>query len=75
MVLTTLLADAIPGFTLAASAVPGQFAEQQLRQITILFPGHMSGNPAKLMAVDCLQQQFTQLGYQSNTHQRNTHYD
>lgn len=65
------------GFALQASAAiaaPGQFAEQQLRHIATWFPGRMSGSPAEIMAVDYLQQQFTALGFKSNTRQFNTGY-
>lgn len=62
------------GLPCAALAAPGQFAEQQLRHIATYFPGRMSGSPAELMNADYLQQQFTQMGYQSNTRQFNTGY-
>lgn len=58
----------------AAQTAPGQFAEQQLRHIATYFPGRMSGSPAELMTADYLQQQFTALGFQSNTRQFNTGY-
>jgi len=75
--LTALAALLNCGFALhaqAASAAPGKFAEQQLRHIATYFPGRMSGSPAEMMAADYLQQQFTALGFQSNTRQFNTGY-
>lgn len=74
-VLTALFAGGLPLLAQAASVAPGHFAEQQLRHIATYFPGRMSGSPAELMTADYLQQQFTQLGYQSNTRQFNTGYD
>jgi alkaline phosphatase isozyme conversion protein len=75
-VLAALLAGGLPLFVQAASnAAPGHIAEQQLRHIATYFPGRMSGSPAELLTADYLQQQFSQLGYQSNTRQFKTRYD
>jgi len=73
--LAALVAGGLPFLAQAAPAAPGHFAEQQLRHIATYFPGRMSGTPAELMTADYLQQQFTRLGYQSNTRQFNTGYD
>ena len=74
-VLAALLAGGLPFFVQAASnSTPGHFAEQQLRHIATYFPGRMSGSPAELLTADYLQQQFSQLGYQSNTRQFKTSY-
>ena len=59
---------------LALASQTGQFAEQQVRHIATYFPGRMSGSPAELMAADYLQQQFTALGYKTDTRQFNTGY-
>ncbi len=75
--LTALAALLNCGFALhaqAASVAPGQFDEQQLSHIATWFPGRMSDIPAEMMAADYLQQQFTALGFQSNTRQFNTGY-
>lgn len=74
-VLAALIAGGLPLLAQAAAIAPGHFAEQQLRHIATYFPGRMSGSPAELMTADYLQQQFTQLGYQSNTRQFNTSYN
>jgi alkaline phosphatase isozyme conversion protein len=74
-VLAALIAGGLPLFAHAASDAPGHFAEQQLRHIATYFPGRMSGSPAELMTADYLQQQFTELGYKSNTRQFNTSYN
>lgn len=76
-VLAALLAGGLPFFAQAASTstAPGHFAEQQLRHIATYFPGRMSGSPAELLTADYLQQQFSQLGYQSNTRQFKTSYN
>lgn len=58
----------------ADAARPAQFAEQQLRDIATRFPGRMSGSPAEMLAADYLQQQFSALGFQSDTRQFNTSY-
>lgn len=73
--LAALIAGGLPLFAHAAAYAPGHFAEQQLRHIATYFPGRMSGSPAELMTADYLQQQFTQMGYKSNTRQFNTSYD
>lgn len=76
--LTALTALLSCGFIFSAQAAtdaPGQFAEQQVRHIATYFPGRMSGSPAELMAADYLKQQFTSLGFQTNTRQFNTGYD
>ncbi|MXP52887.1 aminopeptidase [Pantoea sp. Seng] len=74
-VLAALIAGGLPFFAQAAIYAPGHFAEQQLRHIATYFPGRMSGSPAELMTADYLQQQFTELGYKSNTRQFNTSYN
>lgn len=74
-VLAALIAGGLPFFAQAATYAPGHFAEQQLRHIATYFPGRMSGSPAELMTADYLQQQFTELGYKSNTRQFNTSYN
>ena len=75
-VLAALIAGGLPFLAQAAThTAPGHFAEQQLRHIATYFPGRMSGSPAELLTADYLQQQFSQLGYQSNTRQFNTSYD
>lgn len=74
-VLAALIAGGLPFFAHAATYAPGHFAEQQLRHIATYFPGRMSGSPAELMTADYLQQQFTELGYKSNTRQFNTSYN
>ena len=74
-VLAALIAGGLPLFAQAATYAPGHFAEQQLRHIATYFPGRMSGSPAELMTADYLQQQFTELGYKSNTRQFNTSYN
>ncbi len=74
-VLAALIAGGLPLLAHAASDAPGHFAEQQLRHIATYFPGRMSGSPAELMTADYLQQQFTELGYKSNTRQFNTSYN
>ncbi|BAN99269.1 peptidase M28 [Plautia stali symbiont] len=66
-VLAALIAGGLPLLAQAAAIAPSHFAEQQLRYIATYFPGRMSGSPAELMTADYLQQQFSQLGYQSNT--------
>lgn len=72
----TLLSGALLSpLALALATPPGQFAEQQVRHIATFFPGRMSGSPAELMAADYLHQQFTALGYQTNTRQFNTGYN
>lgn len=60
---------------LALASQPGHFAEQQVRHIATYFPGRMTGSPAELMAADYLQQQFTALGFKTNTRQFNTGYN
>jgi len=70
----TLLTGALIS-SLAMASAPGQFAEQQVRHIATWFPGRMSGSPAELMAADYLQQQFTELGFKTNTRQFNTGYN
>lgn len=58
-----------------ASAMPmGEIASQQTRQIATVFPGRMTGSPAEMLAADYLQQQFSQLGYQSDIRRFNTRY-
>lgn len=74
-VLAALIAGGLPFFAQAATYAPGHFAEQQLRHIATYFPGRMSGSPAELLTADYLQQQFTELGYKSNTRQFNTSYN
>ena len=74
-VLAALIAGGLPLLAHAASYAPGHFAEQQLRHIATYYPGRMSGSPAELMTADYLQQQFTELGYKSNTRQFNTSYN
>lgn len=57
------------GINLPVSAslpTAGQFAEQQLRHIATWFPGRMAGSPAELLTADYLQQQFVEMGYQSD---------
>ncbi|MEG3126920.1 aminopeptidase [Pantoea cypripedii] len=75
VLLAAAIAGGFPLLAQAAGNVPGQFAEQQLRHIATYYPGRMSGSPAELMTADYLRQQFTQLGYQSNTRQFNTGYN
>ena len=61
--------------TIAASTAPvGQYADNQTRQITSLFPGRMAGRPAELMAAAYINQHLNRLGYQSDTRQQNTAY-
>jgi len=74
-VLAALIAGGLPFFAHAATYAPRHFAEQQLRHIATYFPGRMSGSPAELLTADYLQQQFTELGYKSNTRQFNTSYN
>jgi alkaline phosphatase isozyme conversion protein len=64
--LATLLSCGISLPAAAHSPAPGQFAEQQLRHIAVLFPGRMAGSPAELLTADYLQQQFVAMGYKSN---------
>ncbi|MGK3144244.1 aminopeptidase [Pantoea sp. C2G6] len=59
---------------LALASPPGHFAEQQIRHIATYYPGRMSGSPAELMAADYLRQQFSALGFKTNTRQFNTGY-
>ncbi len=49
-------------------------AEQQLRHIATYFPGRMSGSPAEMLTADYLQQQFAQMGYQSDIRQFHSRY-
>ena len=73
--LTALAALLSCGISLPASAAvpaPGQFAEQQLRHIATWFPGRMAGSPAEMLAADYLQQQFAEMGYQSDKRNFNT---
>lgn len=65
------------GISLPAGATTGKvgsIAEQQLRHIATYFPGRMAGSPAEMLTADYLQQQFSQLGYQSDTRRFNTRY-
>jgi len=72
--LATLLVGSVIFSAQAVTDVTGHFAEQQVRHISTYFPGRMSGTPAELMAADYLQQQFTELGFATNTRQFNTGY-
>lgn len=66
------LCSALPAF---ASPTPvGEIASQQTRHIATVFPGRMAGSPAEMLAADYLQQQFSQLGYQSDIRRFNTRY-
>ena len=59
---------------LASTTSPGKIADQQTRHIATVFPGRMTGSPAEMLAADYLQQQFSQLGYQSDIRRFNTRY-
>ncbi|WBM71497.1 aminopeptidase [Buttiauxella sp. WJP83] len=58
----------------ANTSPPGEIAGQQTRHIATMFPGRMTGSPAEMMAADYLNQQFSQLGYQSDIRRFNTRY-
>ena len=62
----------IPAF--ANTSPIGEIASQQTRHIATVFPGRMTGSPAEMMAADYLNQQFIQLGYQSDIRRFNTRY-
>lgn len=72
--LAALLCCGLAFHVQAEEAKTGQFAEQQLRHIATHFPGRMSGSPAEMMAAEYLQQQFSELGFKSNTRQFNTRF-
>ena len=50
----------------AATTACGHLAEQQLRHIATWYPGRMAGSPTEMLNADYLQQQFRELGYDSN---------
>lgn len=52
-------------------ATYGKIAAYQIRYIATHFPGRMAGSPAELLAAEYINQQFKQMGYQSNL--RNFH--
>ncbi|WP_158784055.1 aminopeptidase [Pantoea sp. BAV 3049] len=58
----------------AATVAEGHYAEQQLRHIATYFPGRMAGSPAEMLTADYLQQQFQQLGFDSNKRDFTAHY-
>lgn len=58
----------------AATEKNGSIAEQQLRHIATYFPGRMAGSPAEMLTADYLQQQFSQMGYQSDRRRFNSRY-
>lgn len=62
----------LPAF--ANATTMGNIADQQTRHIATVFPGRMTGSPAEMMAADYLNQQFSQLGYQSDIRRFNTRY-
>ena len=62
----------LPAF--ANTSPIGEIASQQTRHIATVFPGRMTGSPAEMMAADYLNQQFIQLGYQSDIRRFNTRY-
>lgn len=72
--LAALLGGSVIFSAQALTDLTGHFAEQQVRHISTYFPGRMSGSPAELMAAEYLQQQFTELGFATNTRQFNTGY-
>lgn len=75
--LGTLVAFISCGVSFSAVAAPekmGSIAEQQLRHIATYYPGRMAGSPADMLTADYLQQQFSQMGYHSNTRRFNTRY-
>jgi len=58
----------------ARTSQPGEFANEQARHIATLFPGRMTGTPAEMLSADYLQQQFEQMGYQSDIRKFKTRY-
>ena len=58
----------------ARSSQPGDMANEQARHIASLFPGRMTGTPAEMLSADYLQQQFSQMGYQSDIRKFKTRY-
>ncbi|MEN5018157.1 aminopeptidase [Erwinia sp. Eh17-17] len=58
----------------AASQKTGSIAEHQMRHIATYYPGRMAGSPAEMLTADYLQQQFSELGYQSNPRRFTTRY-
>lgn len=65
------------GCALPAAAAPapyGETANLQARQIASHFPGRMTGSPAELLSADYLRQQFSRLGYHSDTRQFHSRY-
>ncbi|MEO3741345.1 aminopeptidase [Kosakonia sp. WA-90] len=58
----------------ARPSQPGEFANEQARHIATLFPGRMTGTPAEMLSADYLQQQFMQMGYESNIRKFKTRY-
>ncbi len=58
----------------ARTAQPGDFATEQARHIATLFPGRMTGTPAEMLSADYVQQQFEQMGYQSDIRKFKTRY-
>ncbi len=59
---------------LASTSPLGEIANQQTRHIATVFQGRMAGSPSEMLAADYLQQQFSQLGYQSDIRRFNTRY-
>ncbi|WLI76205.1 aminopeptidase [Kosakonia sp. H02] len=58
----------------ARPSQPGDFASEQARHIATLFPGRMTGTPAEMLSADYVQQQFEQMGYQSDIRKFKTRY-
>ncbi len=58
----------------ARNSLTGDFATDQARHIATLFPGRMTGTPAEMLCADYVQQQFQQLGYQSDIRKFKTRY-
>lgn len=58
----------------ARTSQPGNMASEQARHIATLFPGRMTGTPAEMLSADYVQQQFEQMGYQSDIRKFKTRY-